>query len=232
MSLDIIIFAVVAAVLVARLKSILGTKHGDERDRPNPFSSMSDQVRDPNADRLSPLHDMKPDDATAQPMVLTDSMIKSDDPESVKAGVKQIAAADHDFNPQEFLHGARMAFQMITEGFANGDRDLLKDLLADDLYKNFERVIESREGQGYTAKYELHRIKDARLADARLGGVMAYVTVDFDVEQTSTILDSDGKTVEGDPDKISEIHDIWTFSRDVRSDDPNWELVSTRIGDG
>lgn len=231
MSLDIIIFAVVAAVLVARLKSILGTKHGDERDRPNPFAQM-------DGAKLTPADDVKAlpldgkSDASHTPAALTDDMIKSDNAEAVKTGVAQITSADHSFDPQEFLHGARMAFQMITEAFANGERSVLKDLLSDDLYKSFERVIKAREGQNYTAKYELHRIKDARFAEAKLGGVMAYVTVDFDIEQTSTVIDADGKTVEGDPDKILEIHDIWTFARDVRSDDPNWELVSTRIGDG
>lgn len=230
MSLDIIIFAVVAAVLVARLKSILGTKHGDERDRPNPFSAMGAADAQKAA---APVSGIDADaENVAHTLVVSDKLIKAEDPEVVKAGLKQIAAADHSFSLGEFLHGSRMAFQMITEAFAEGDRKTLKSLLGDDLYKSFERAIETREGQNYTASYELHRIKDARIADARLGGVMAYVTVDFDVEQTSIIKDADGKTVDGDPDKIAEVHDIWTFARDVRSDDPNWELVSTRIGDG
>ena len=229
MSLDIIIFAIVAAVLVARLKSILGTRHGEERKRHNPFKPNQD-TRDTKADIRTPLHDADKDKSV--PLVISDDLIKSDDPEAAKAGIKDIVAADHSFDLHEFIDGAKGAFEMVTTAFAAGDRDTLKMLLAEDLYDSFERVIKTREGQGMTAGYELHRIKDARIADARTGGVMAYVTVDFDIEQTTTLRDKDGNIVEGDADKINEVHDIWTFARDTRSDDPNWELVSTRMGDG
>ncbi len=229
MSLDIIIFAVVAAVLVARLKSILGTKHGDERKRSNPFAGMDGKV----ANQASQTARLDANvENIAHTLIIDDKIIKAEDPAAVKQGIKDIDAADQNFDLNEFMHGARMAFQMITEAFAEGDRETLKSLLSEDLYKSFERVIKTREDQKLTASYELHRIKDARIADARLGGVMAYVTVDFDVENTATLKDSKGKMVEGDPDKIAEVHDIWTFARDVRADDPNWELVSTRIGDG
>ena len=232
MSLDIIIFAVVAAVLVARLKSILGTRHGDERKRPNPFQPEKD-APNANADVRTPLKDAEKTGVAPVPVtVVPDALIKSDDPEAARAGIMQIIESDRSFDPAEFLDGSRGAFEMITGAFAEGDRDTLKMLLVEELYQSFERVITVREEQGLTASYELHRIKDARIADARTGGVMAYVTVDFDVEQTMTVRDKDGKIIEGDAEKINEVHDIWTFARDTRADDPNWELVSTRMGDG
>jgi predicted lipid-binding transport protein (Tim44 family) len=231
MSLDIIIFAIVAAVLVARLRAILGERHGEERKRPNPFDPKK-AVRDQKADVVTPLHDVDAKDTVTAPMVISDDLIKSEDPEAAKAGLKAIAAADHSFDVREFLDGARGAFGMVTDAFADGDRETLKMLLSDDLYQGFERVLNERESRELTAEYQLHRMKDARVADARLGGVMAYVTVDFDVEQTSIVRDKDGKVIEGDADKITEVHDVWTFARDTRADDPNWELVSTRMGDG
>ena len=133
---------------------------------------------------------------------------------------------------QGFLTGARGAFEMITGAFAKGDSETLKPLLSEDLYSGFVSAISDREEKGYVSEYELHRIKEARVAAARLGGVMAYVTVDFDIEQTTTLKDKDGKVIEGDPDKITEVHDVWTFARDTRSRDPNWELVATQLGDG
>lgn len=242
MSLDIILFAVVAAVLVSRLRSVLGERHGDERQRGNPF----DQVRKESAQKQSqqeeedntvvPLNPAMslPKGEAAHVLEISDDVIKvqGKKAEAVKKGLQDIANADHLFDLHGFLQGARMAFEMITDSFAKGDREGLEPLLAQDLYAAFESAITDREEKEYTSAYELHRIKEARFIDARLGGVMAYVTVDFDIEQTTTLKDKDGKVVEGDPNKISEMHDIWTFARDTRSADPNWELVATRLGDG
>lgn len=231
MSLETILFAIVAAVLVARLRSVLGQRHGEERQRPNPFEPTR-QAHDQKADILNPLHDKKPENAAAHTVVIDDALLKGDNPEAAKEGLQSIIAADNGFDLHSFISGARGAFEMITTAFAEGDRETLKMLLSEELYQSFDAAITEREKNGYTAEYELHRIKAARITDARLGGVMAYITVDFDIEQTSLVKDKDDNVVQGDIDHITEIHDIWTFSHDVRADDPNWELVATRIGDG
>lgn len=231
MSLDILLFAVIAAVIVARLRSILGTRHGDERQRGNPFD-QSRQAHDDKADVVTPLHNRPMEGSAAHTVVIDDALLKGDNPEETRQGLQHIIESDHSFDLQVFMQGARGAFKMITDAFAKGDRETLEPLLSEELYSSFDQAISAREENDYEADYELHRIKDARIIDARLGGVMAYITVDFDVEQTSILKDKNGKTVEGDNDRITETHDIWTFSRDIRSDDPNWELVATRIGDG
>jgi len=232
-----ILFAVVAAVLIGRLRSVLGTRHGDERQRPNPLEQAKQQTQKDslNAPARAPIDIPKLDKVNqAHTMVISDDFLKPDGVsiDTIKKNLTAIAVADHQFNLEDFLQGAKMAFEMITDSFAKADRDILKPLLSEDLYAAFEGVISDREDKQQTSHYELHRIKDARIADAKLGGVMAYVTVDFDIEQTSTLTDKDGEVIDGNPDKISETHDVWTFSRDIRSPDPNWELVATRLGDG
>lgn len=234
MSLDIIIFAVVAAVLIARLRSVLGTRHGDERRRGNPFEQVRAEAKnleiEPKENLLSP--DYPPQNPDS--IVIDDSFIKAPkkDVEGIKKTLQKLTSVDSTFDVQGFLTGARGAFEMITGAFAKGDSETLKPLLSEDLYSGFVSAISDREEKGYVSEYELHRIKEARVAAARLGGVMAYVTVDFDIEQTTTLKDKDGKVIEGDPDKITEVHDVWTFARDTRSRDPNWELVATQLGDG
>ena len=241
MSLDIIIFAVVAAVVIARLRSVLGTRSGDERQRGNPFDRVRHEADQKQGEGMSAANNVHAIDGSsnapdqpAHTVVIDESLIKADkkDVEAIKETLQKLTVTDASFDVHGFLKGARGAFEMITTAFAAGDRETLKPLLSEDLYAGFASAIADREEKGYISEYELHRIKEARIAAARLGGVMAYVTVDFDIEQTTTLKDSDGKVVEGDPNKISEVHDIWTFARDTRSPDPNWELVATELGDG
>lgn len=229
MSIDIIVFAIIAAFLVHRLRSVLGTRHGDERNRSNPFSAAP-LAKKPEVAAI-PLS-RKPSKSrpinweATQPFVY-DQKANDGMEESVKEGLSEIAAADAAFDIQDFISGARGAFVMIVTSYVKGDRDLLKSLLSDTLYKDFAGGIAAREQAGRTSTIEVHRIKSARIVGARLAGVMAYVTVDFDVEETTVTRDAAGQVVEGDPERISEVTDVWTFARDIRAADPNWILIET-----
>jgi predicted lipid-binding transport protein (Tim44 family) len=215
MHLDILVFAIIAAFLVYRLKSVLGTRHGDELPRQNPFVTI-DVTPTPPKPKPLPL---------PKPPLLIDDVSNKDG--RIDTGLDEIAAADHAFDLVHFMEGAKYAFETIVIAYAKGDRAALKPLLSPKLYADFDAGITVREAAGRTMETTLHHIKAARVVAAHLGGAMAYITVDYDVEQTTVTRDKEGVVVEGDPNNISCVRDIWTFTRDTRAHDPNWTLIET-----
>lgn len=230
MHADILIFAAIAAFLIFRLNALLGTRHGDERPRPNPFSDNKAQqpLRPAPAAPLSaPLPRRL---AAPQPAgEIIDAAADKDG--RIGTGLSEIALADPLFDASAFVAGARQAFAMIVEAYAKGDLAALKPLLSPKLFADFSAGVSKRLAAGQTSEVVIHRIKAARITEAHLGGVMAYITVDFDVEETSVTRDAAGAVVEGDPDRVLEISDLWTFTRDIRAHDPNWTLIETRASE-
>lgn len=228
MYVDILIFAAIAGFLVYRLMSVLGTRTGAERERRNPFAP-TDKV--PPAAAPGKVIDMPPAAPRAPlPLLNAGQLI---DPAAnvdgrIETGLTEIAAADPTFELNSFISGARMAFEMIVTAYNRGDLATLKPLLSPKLYNDFAAGVKAREAAGHTSEVIIHRISQARIAEAHLGGTMAYITVDFDVEETTVTRDSSGAVVDGNPDRIFSVEDIWTFTRDVRSRDPNWTLIETR----
>lgn len=213
MYIEIIIFAMIAAFLVYRLRSVLGRRHGEERQRPNSFEP-SPAAAD-NVVRL-------PERPTAA------SIYQPGDQRPLAAWLDAIHDADPSFDEKTFLTGARAAFQMIVEAFAAGDRTTLRPLLSDEVYGNFVAAIAQRDKAGEVLETRIERIVDADVVDARLDDQVAYLTVKYITEQTIVTRDHSGTAIEGDPDKVTEVIDIWTYSRNTRSRDPNWQLVETR----
>ena len=210
--LDIVLFAMVAAFLVLRLRSVLGKRTGHQRPRSIAQPPPDDRVSEPPAaDR----------DAADE-----EDAVEPDDP--VSEGVARIRSADRTFDPDEFLQGARGAFEVIVQAFAGGDADTLRDLLSEDVYENFNEAIEQRDADGHTLETTIIGTRSAEIVEADLIDRDAAVTVSFVTEQVNVTRDSEGRIVDGDPTHVTEITDIWTFRRNTRSRDPNWKLVETR----
>ena len=150
----------------------------------------------------------------------------SDDP--LAAGLTEIRIADPNFNPAEFQQGAQSAFEMIVQAFADGDVKTLRNLLNDEVFENFSGAIEQREQAGETLETTIVGIKSAEAIEARVDGRMAFVVMKFVSEQVNVTKDKDGAVVDGDPNQVTTITDIWTFARNTRARDPNWLLVETR----
>ena len=241
MSAEILIYAVVAAGLIFWLRSILGTRHGGERQRPNPFTapppgetSGKPQIRPQQQDRPADVMGLQGDDAGLNPVppvnplaLPSDGRITLGGP-AVETALLALVRLDRGFTLTHFVTGAQDAFVMIVEAFAAGDRDLLKSLLSRDLYTAFDSAITAREAEGQTMMTEIHAIRKTEITDCQLQGKMAYVTLRFVADETSVIRDRDGAAVSGHPDRVSETIDIWTFGRDPRSKDPTWFLIATR----
>ena len=141
-----------------------------------------------------------------------------------------IRAADDTFDPGGFADGARGAFEMIVQAFAAGDRDNLQMLLSDDVYENFEAAIDERDEAEETLESTIISIKSADVIEAGIDHQNAMVTVKFVSEQVNVTRDSEDRIVDGDPNQVTEITDIWTFSRDtVARPNGSWWKPAVRI---
>ena len=138
-----------------------------------------------------------------------------------------MASLDRYFDGNEFLSGARAAYEMIVTAFAAGDRDTLKPLLSADVFRSFDAAISDRESKGLSIDQSFIGIDKAKIADAEISGSRIRLTVSFRSELTSCTKNADGVVLEGDPVTIREVTDVWTFERDAKSRDPNWLLVAT-----
>ena len=223
--IDIIFFALIAAFLILRLRSVLGRRDGHEGGHRDPFA-LRRQERRPVDDKVVRLPDRTDDVPEGY---VTASAEPAGRPETpLDAGFTQIKVADGRFDPQEFMSGARIAFEMILSAFAAGDAATLKTLLNDDVYGNFAQSIREREEAGESMENTLVGVGTTEPVEAYMEGSVAHVTVKFVSEQINVVRDADGEVVDGDPNAVTEVTDFWTFSRDTRAKDPNWILVATR----
>jgi len=225
-----IIFLALAVFIFLRLRSVLGQRTGSERppyDRaaPNVVQRTQDNnnvVPMPGAviDQapLAPSADVAPADrwkGVAEPGT------------PLAAGLDAIVAQDSSFDPRHFISGARSAYEMIVLAFANGDRRALKDLLSGEVYDSFEAVIKDREKHEQKTETRFVSIDKAELVSAEARDRAAQLTVRFVSQMISVTRDKTGAIVDGNPDKVADITDVWTFARDTSSRDPNWKLVGT-----
>jgi predicted lipid-binding transport protein (Tim44 family) len=214
---DIILFAMIAAFLVLRLRSVLGRRTGHQRRQ----DAMLRRAEAPG-DNLVALANRR---AAAPPPVVTATPA-----DAVAAGLERIRSADAGFDPAQFIEGARVAFEMIVDAFAAGDKGRLRPLLSDEVYKPFAAAVDERANAGETLETRVVRLKQLDIVEAGLTGRFARVTVKFISDQINVLRAHDGSVVDGDPNNAVEKTDFWSFARDTRATDPNWALVATASG--
>jgi predicted lipid-binding transport protein (Tim44 family) len=214
---DIILFAMLAAFLVYRLRSVLGKRTGHEHRRSDPFSTPDGAAENGN-DNVIALPDRAPE--------MDESEVEPDSP--LSAGLTQLKIADPSFEVAPFLQGAQAAFEMIINAYATGDGKTLNTLLSAEVYENFAGAIRSRELANNTQESTLVGIEDAELLEVEMQGDDALVTVKFVSEQINATIDDNGEVVDGDRNTVVTVTDVWTFARDTGSSNPNWKLIATR----
>ena len=147
---------------------------------------------------------------------------------SARDNLAEIAKIDKSFNIQTFLQATQDAFVYVVESFADGDRETLADLLSPQVYEAFDKAITEREKTGETMQAEIQSIQKSSVVEARLEDKRAFVTVRFLAEEITHVTDKDGNIIQGHPDKIIQMRDVWTFFRDLKTSDPRWVVVETR----
>jgi len=213
--IDLILFGMIAAFLVLRLRSILGKRQGFERP---PEAAAPPGLR------------AAEDGSAAAPYAQPPAAPSRVVPETTSPLGRTLVAmqsVDSGFDPARFLDGAEGAFRMIVTAFAAGDRATLRPLLSDDTWAAFDGAVTAREQAGETQRTEIRGIHGAAIDAAEQRGGIASITVAFTSDQVNLTLGADGKEVAG-TDAVTEIRDIWTFERDLGSPDPTWRLVAAR----
>ncbi|MBX6327108.1 MAG: Tim44 domain-containing protein [Pseudolabrys sp.] len=228
-----IIFLALAVFIFLRLRSVLGQRTGRERPPYDPYSAR-ESIR-PGSEKVVALPSPGPEGAVpktaAEPSVGGERWKDVAEPGSpVAAGLDAIAAADPGFDVKHFLAGARTAYEMIVNAYAQGDRRTLRDLLSREVFEGFDAAINAREQRGETVENRFVSIDKAEITHAELRQRLAQVTVRFVSQLISVTRDKNGAIVDGSAEKVTEVTDIWTFARDVSARDPNWKLVATEAG--
>lgn len=217
---DLVLFGMIAAFLILRLRSILGRRTGFER----PPELKAPELR-------RGLFGGRPViEGKAEPVSepVSNTVRKFPAPGAATAQViARMRQADRRFDPARFLDGAEAAFRKIVAAFAAGNRDALRPLLNEDTWRAFDLAITAREGSGEHQRTEIKAMNSVGLEEAALNGTVAEITVRFVSDQINTTVGRDGQPVAG-TDALTEIVDIWTFEKDLSSADPTWRLVAAR----
>jgi len=226
-----IIFLALAVFIFLRLRSVLGQRTGSERppyDRAAPNVVQRSQDNNNVVPMPGAVIDQAPLAPTADVVPPADrwkGLAEQGTP--LAQGLDGIVAQDSSFDPKHFISGARSAYEMIVLAFANGDRRALKDLLSSEVYDSFDGVIKDREKHEQKTETRFVSIDKAELVGAEARDRAAQLTVRFVSQMISVTRDKTGTIVDGNPDKVADITDVWTFARDTTSRDPNWKLVGT-----
>ena len=212
--IDLVLFGMIAAFLVLRLRSILGRRTGFERP---PQAPPRGPVEAPGVVI----------EGRAEPVPATPPRAVPDPAGPLGQALARMRSVDRGFDPARFLDGADKAFRMIVAAFAQGDRNTLKSLLSEETYRGFDQAIAAREAAGHQQVSEVRGMQDVTIEEANLRGSVADVTVKFVSDQVSLTRDAAGNVVMG-TDAVTEITDLWTFERDLATQDPTWRLIGAR----
>ena len=214
--IQLLVLAAIAVFLILKLKNVLGTRDGFERpakpqmdDQPTGTTRRDLRVVEGDADRD-----------------ITDHVPDGSPSARALAAMKM---AESGFSASEFLRGARGAYEMILMAFENGQLDEIVPFLSKDVYESFAEVVDMREREGLKVEASFVGIRELSLTEATYDRETrtAEITVRFVAELTSAVRNRMGEVIEGDPSAIKRQRDVWTFSRRMASDDPNWQLVAT-----
>ena len=211
--IEILVLAGIAIFLVLRLKNVLGTREGFEKP------PLQDAAPSKNARDFRVIDGGEDTD-------ITDNVDKKSPSAEALARMKKV---DADFMVNDFLTGARSAYEMILMAFENGDLKDVESFLDEDVKDAFQQVIDMRAKKKLKVEAEFYGIRELSLKNADFDDKtnVAELSVAFTGELSSVVKNKDGEVVEGDAKQVKRQRDKWTFSRDLSSSDPNWLLVAT-----
>ena len=226
-----IVFALLALFVLFKLRSVLGSRTGSERAPFDPFDRKS-------SDRRRESQTTSPDNVVhlpgSVPVPVSGMDTKFNNPDwkaqadtTAWNGLKEISRSDPGFDPAAFINGARAAYETIVTAFAKGDRQVLATLLAKDVYEGFANELSGRESRGESLMTTFVSIDRVFIADARLHGSMAQIALRYESKLITATMDRAKNVISGNPEKVVDVMEIWTFARDTKSTDPNWQLIGT-----
>jgi predicted lipid-binding transport protein (Tim44 family) len=187
--IDIVLLAIVAGIIILRLRSVLGKGAEDSAIRAKHSAVVEAQFEDVHLNKVEENINLK------------------------------------EFKEETFLKGAQAAYEMIVNAFAAADKRTLKDLTSSEVYKNFVAVLDERKNKKYVNQFTFIGIKKAKIENIDKKDTFYTVKTRFISEIISCLKDKDNNIVEGSPEEIQTVNDVWSFSRDLNSEDPTWHLT-------
>jgi predicted lipid-binding transport protein (Tim44 family) len=231
-SVELVIYGVVAAGLVVWLRSILGTRHGEERRRSNPYlTPVSDKNTEDNLGKGFPVDAgaFSKSDPREAVQDLADNPTDNLSIESgALEGLLQIAKTDKQFDIHDFLSKVQDAYAIAIESFAEGDIETLAILLDKSVFEAFNNAITARAERHEHMQTDIHAVRKAHVTAAHMEGKIAYITVAFEAEGMTVVKDDDGKILSGGTAQVENMTDVWVFKRDTKTADPRWLVSETK----
>jgi len=227
-----IILLVVAIIVAWKLRSVLGTRTGHEKriDFPLPGQRQAEPTAPAEKSREAGATTAQDEGEVRYGLPEEERPVwegVAEEHSLLARMLGRMKEIDPSFDARHFLEGAKAAYEMIVTAFAEGDRKTLKPLLDKEVFERFSAIIDERRKKGLTQELQFVGLDEAKLEKAALQGKTAQLTVKFTSKVITAVRDSEGKVVEGNPEKLVTVKDVWTFERDLSSKDPNWRLVST-----
>ena len=217
---EVVLYATLAVIMVVVLWSVLGQQVGrgpDEDTKPE--------------DIFGTTQDFKPEEK--RPVLPETAMAAAVSPVALSATpLDALRAREPGFDPRVFEDQATTAYSMVLEAFASGDRDTLELLLTPRMAGIYNEAIADRERQELTQVTDILRVVDAEITDTRVDGDTGQLDVRFRSELSSALVDAVGQPVLGDPDIVAKVREVWTFERELGSDDPTWRLSDVAPEEG
>jgi predicted lipid-binding transport protein (Tim44 family) len=223
-----IFFLVAAVVIFFQLRNVLGRRTGNERPPFDPYTAgraAKDAPAKAPENVVSLPRKRAAGETNNEAYASIDAFEKPGS--DLNKGLRAIKDADPGFEPKTFVDGAKMAYEMIVMAYADGDRKTLKNLLSKDVFDGFVAAISDRESRSEKVESSFVGIDKIDIVSAEMKGSEAHVTLRIVSELISATRNKAGEVIDGDPETVAEVKDVWTFARDTRSKDPNWKLVAT-----
>ena len=207
---DIIIFAMLAGYLVFQLRRALGRRSDNQEPKSKPGHER--RAKHSEADNVVAINTGKSD---------------NHEHEETLGGLTELREKDPSFSDTEFIKGSKEAFSWIVEAFSKGEISKLEPLLSKPLFNGFKQAIEDREADQLSLETNIVSIKSAQIHNVTLKQDQVNITVEYVTDQIKSTRNTNDEVVDGDPDTIETVTDLWTFNRNIKSNNPNWTLVKT-----
>lgn len=220
----LVIALVIMVVVFVQLRNVLGKRIGFEKPPFDPYSRCSKKKTEvETTDNIVSF----PHKDNSQKNDFSEIDAISPEGTALNEGLRALRKIDSHFSPQFFIKGAQVAYEMIVTAFARGDRDQLKKLLSQDVFEGFCAAIKKRENNNERVQFTFVGINKIEFVSAAIQDKDEFITVRIISEMISVTYNGQGERIDGDPDAIVEIRDVWTFVRNSLSSDPNWKLFAT-----
>jgi len=207
---DIIIFAMLAGYLVFQLRRALGRRSDNQEPKSKP--SPEQRAKHSEADNV---------------VAIKSNKNENQEQEKILSGLTELREKDPTFSDTDFIKGSKEAFSWIVEAFSKGEIPKLEPLLSEPLFNGFKQAIEQREADQLSLETNIVSIKSAQVHNVTVKQDQVNITVEYVTDQIKSTRNAKDEIVDGDPDTIETVTDLWTFNRNISSKNPNWTLVKT-----